>query len=134
MVFGVSGSAPTPIRTCQIKKDQLVEVQRHHRHQAFPADEQRDLRIQRMTSGPIVELVQPGAEQKDQGAEEVAREQEGDPGFCAGEVGISIYDRVSFHFDIVSGRFPCAPNYGFEICLCIGSRCFQSPSVSHFLR
>jgi hypothetical protein len=49
-----------------------------------------DLPIQRPVAEPVVDTVQPGAEQKDQVAEEIAREQEGGPGFRAIERGIAI--------------------------------------------
>lgn len=52
--------------------------------------EPRDLRIQRVVSDPVVELVQQGAERKDQVTEETAREQEGGPGFSAVEPGMAI--------------------------------------------
>ena len=55
--------------------------------------EQRDLRIQRIAPGPVVELVQSGAEQKDQVAEEIALEQEGGPGLRAGDFDILIPQR-----------------------------------------
>jgi len=40
--------------------------------------------------GPVVELVQPGAEQEDEVAEEIAREQEGGPGLRTIEPGVAI--------------------------------------------
>lgn len=49
-----------------------------------------DLPIQRPVAEPVVDTVQPGAEQKDQVAEEIAREQERGPGFRAIERGIAI--------------------------------------------
>jgi hypothetical protein len=46
--------------------------------------------VQRVASSSVVGLIQPGAEPEDQMAEEIFREQEGGPGLCAGEHGISI--------------------------------------------
>jgi hypothetical protein len=64
--------------------------------QAAAAGEQRDLRVQRAAPGPVVELIQPGAQQKDQMAEQIARKQEGGPGLRAVELGIAIpqHDRT----------------------------------------
>jgi hypothetical protein len=44
--------------------------------QAAAAGEPPDLGVQRVAPGPVVELVQPGAEQEDQVAERIPREQE----------------------------------------------------------
>jgi hypothetical protein len=48
-----------------------------------------NLRVERVAPGPVVELVQPGAEQENQVAEEMAREQEGGPRFRTGELRIT---------------------------------------------
>lgn len=68
----------------RIEADQLIEVQRHHCQWLFPAGKPHNLRIQRVALRPIVVLGQLGAEQEDQIAEEIAREQESSPNFHAG--------------------------------------------------
>ena len=62
----------------------------HRKLAAAAAGEKLDLGAQRMAPGPIVELIQPGTEQKDQVAKEIACEQEGGPGLRAIELVIAI--------------------------------------------
>jgi hypothetical protein len=49
---------------------------------------------------PVVDPVQPGAEQENQVAEEIACEKEGGPGFRSGELGITLPQHNRTHLVI----------------------------------